>query len=91
MSLFYILGFAVGANWLMILCCIIGILLAKKGNAGWIVYGIGAALTVLSVFGRISSENAVYGQMSPFSTIYLVTFIIVAVLGFVLIQRKKKS
>ena len=85
----YIIGLAIGSNWIMILCVIIGIIAAKKGKACWIVYGVGAALSAISIFGNINSESQLYGQISVFSTAQLFCFIIIAILGAVLIVWRR--
>ena len=85
----YIIGMAIGSNWVMILCGIIGLLLAKKGAGAWVVYGIGVVLTALSVFGTITSESRLYGQTSSFSTAYLVCFILIAIIFAAAISSRR--
>ena len=75
----------------MIICVVIGIILAKKGKAGWIVYLAGAALTVLSIIGRVRSERMMWGQTSSFTSAYLGVFVGLAAIGAVLIGIRRMN
>ena len=77
---------------IMIICCVIAIILAKKLCA-WIIYAIGAIITLLSLKGNMSASENMYGAvdwnvMGPYWLIY---FVLLIVSGIIILMRYTKS
>ena len=75
----YIIGRAVGYNLILIICCVLGILLAKKDNWGWLIYCIGVGYTAFALFGNITRYLNLLGRLPVTSTASLTAFIVIAI------------
>lgn len=86
----YIIGRAVGYNLILIICCVLGILLAKKDSWGWLIYWIGVGFTAFSFFGNISRNLKLFGGLPTSTIASLIAFVVIAIAGSILIRKRRK-
>ncbi|MBR6090283.1 MAG: hypothetical protein IKP86_10145 [Anaerolineaceae bacterium] len=91
MTFSYILSSAIGYNLILIVCVILGILLAKKDIWGWLIYWIGVGFTAISLIGNIRKYLSFFGQVPTSLTASLIASIVIAIVGSILISKRRNK
>ena len=92
MSTVYFLGSALGYFIILIVATILGIIFAKK-TAGWILFGTGAVVQLISLIG-LQKQYSMYGGLAAKQLLrgYWITFIVILLIGGIAIaSRRTKS
>ena len=87
----YIIGQYVGYFAIMLIGTVLGIIFAKKA-AGWILFLLGAGITLLSLIGTQKQMNALSSWgFKTSSTTYWIIYIALVLVGIIVINLRRNS
>ena len=81
MSYLYTIASYIGYFWILLIFLIVAIIFAKK-TFSWILYGIGAFIQLIALYGTYKSYSflGAGGATAPYWVIYILFLIVAAVI-----------
>ena len=89
MEVLYYIGNVFGFFLIMIIFEVLALIFAKKKVLAWLLYGIGAGITLLSLIGQ--SNSVMIGMVGGFIISLWVWYVVLLVAGAVGIITRRKS
>ena len=89
MGVLYYIGNMIGFFLVMIICEVLAVVFAKKKVLAWLLYGIGAGITLLSLIGQ--SNSVMISMVGGFIFSLWVWYVVLLVAGAVGIITRRKT